>query len=161
MQWRYERRKGILCLYICTNIMLLGPCEEKHANWYYSADTRECTAFSYGGCQGNANRFETSEQCDRQCGNFRDQDVCSMDKVSRHLDVPVRDSSLMPCLFFSSAGHWSLPRAFQEVGVRSVDADMQVVHVRRLRGQRQQVQFTRGVPNRLPGSRRARYEVSE
>lgn len=31
------------------------------------------------GCEGNANRFESQEQCDRQCGAFRDQDVCNQD----------------------------------------------------------------------------------
>ena len=32
------------------------------------------------GCEGNANRYESSEQCERQCGKFKNQDVCSMEK---------------------------------------------------------------------------------
>ena len=66
-----------------TASVLPGPCQEKHANWHYASETGECTAFSYSGCEGNANRFETREQCDRQCGEFRDQDVCSMEKVGQ------------------------------------------------------------------------------
>ena len=39
-----------------------------------------CTGFTYGGCEGNANRYESQEQCERQCGRFKNQDVCGLDK---------------------------------------------------------------------------------
>lgn len=32
-----------------------------------------CQAFVYGGCEGNANRFESTEQCERHCGEFLGQ----------------------------------------------------------------------------------------
>ena len=66
---------------------MAGPCEEKKSNWYFDAAAEECTAFSYGGCEGNANRFETEEQCLRQCGAFRDQVLTystSADRTCRH-----------------------------------------------------------------------------
>ena len=50
-----------------------GPCDDKLSKWYFDADSGECTAFSYSGCEGNANRFESQEQCDRQCGDFKGQ----------------------------------------------------------------------------------------
>ncbi len=56
-----------------------GPCSEKQASWFFDSGSSTCTAFTYSGCEGNANRFETQEQCDRQCGDFRYQDVCSLD----------------------------------------------------------------------------------
>ncbi|XP_046402802.1 LOW QUALITY PROTEIN: papilin [Ischnura elegans] len=45
--------------------------------WYYNYRTGDCEAFSFSGCGGNANRFSTQEQCERNCGSFRGQDVCS------------------------------------------------------------------------------------
>lgn len=35
-----------------------------------------CTAFSYSGCGGNGNRFETRDQCERQCGEFKGVGKC-------------------------------------------------------------------------------------
>jgi hypothetical protein len=59
-----------------------GPCTEEHAAWYFDSNTRACQAFIYGGCGGNANRFESEEQCERHCGSFKDQDVCNVPYVS-------------------------------------------------------------------------------
>ena len=50
-----------------------GNGDERIPNWYYDSDKGDCTAFLYSGTGGNANRFATQEQCDRQCGIFRDQ----------------------------------------------------------------------------------------
>ncbi|XP_076032052.1 proteoglycan-like sulfated glycoprotein papilin isoform X2 [Oratosquilla oratoria] len=54
-----------------------GLCRAALPHWYYDANTGRCIGFSYGGCGGNANRFQSVELCERQCGAFRDQDVCS------------------------------------------------------------------------------------
>ena len=50
-----------------------GPCRASIPAWYYNRETYRCEAFSYGGCDGNANRFQSEEQCERQCGSFRGQ----------------------------------------------------------------------------------------
>lgn len=57
-----------------------GPCTENTPAWYYDPKDGTCAAFSYGGCEGNANRYESEEQCLRQCGSFKNQDVCSFEK---------------------------------------------------------------------------------
>jgi hypothetical protein len=64
---------------ICGLPIDTGPCTEKKPAWYFNAEKGACTAFTYGGCEGNANRYETEEQCERQCGKFKDQDICSME----------------------------------------------------------------------------------
>ena len=65
---------------ICNLPMKPGPCTENTPAWYYDPKDGTCAAFSYGGCEGNANRYESEEQCLRQCGSFKNQDVCSFEK---------------------------------------------------------------------------------
>uniref|UniRef100_A0A8C0IYN1 BPTI/Kunitz inhibitor domain-containing protein n=1 Tax=Chelonoidis abingdonii TaxID=106734 RepID=A0A8C0IYN1_CHEAB len=53
----------------CTSYSLL---------WYYRVDTGSCNRFWYGGCGGNANRFNSEQDCIRVCidrstwGSLRD-----------------------------------------------------------------------------------------
>ena len=35
--------------------------------WYYDALSGECKNFYYGSCGGNANRFETEQECQLRC----------------------------------------------------------------------------------------------
>lgn len=51
--------------------MEAGDCENGTVAWFYNSDSMACTAFTYSGCGGNGNRFESKEQCDRQCGEFK------------------------------------------------------------------------------------------
>ncbi|XP_063221793.1 papilin isoform X2 [Bacillus rossius redtenbacheri] len=63
---------------ICLAPVTRGPCSEEHPAWYFDGYSRTCQAFVYGGCGGNANRFESEEQCERQCGSFIGTDVCNL-----------------------------------------------------------------------------------
>ena len=48
-----------------------GPCEADMTKYYYNTATGRCEAFSYGGCQGNENNFESLEECNSHCnGNW-------------------------------------------------------------------------------------------
>uniref|UniRef100_A0A8C4TE23 BPTI/Kunitz inhibitor domain-containing protein n=1 Tax=Erpetoichthys calabaricus TaxID=27687 RepID=A0A8C4TE23_ERPCA len=44
-----------------------GPCANFTLRWYYDVKLKECTRFWYGGCDGNENRFETQEECEKTC----------------------------------------------------------------------------------------------
>nr|XP_006202771.3 early lactation protein-like [Vicugna pacos] len=44
-----------------------GPCKAFLRRYSYNSTSRECECFIYGGCQGNANNFETMEICLRVC----------------------------------------------------------------------------------------------
>jgi len=56
---------------ICDLPVEVGPCRASVPSYYFDQSTGRCTAFLYGGCQGNANRFESEESCQRACGNLR------------------------------------------------------------------------------------------
>jgi len=45
-----------------------GPCAAAILRYYYDSTEKVCKTFPYGGCGGNANRFETQEACELACG---------------------------------------------------------------------------------------------
>ncbi|KAL6256089.1 hypothetical protein P5V15_013324, partial [Pogonomyrmex californicus] len=63
---------------ICLASVESGDCDNSITAYYYDAQHRLCQAFIYGGCGGNANRFESEEQCERLCGRFHGQDMCNL-----------------------------------------------------------------------------------
>ena len=45
-----------------------GPCKASVSRWFFDGDTATCRQFSYGGCEGNANNFESAQDCQSSCG---------------------------------------------------------------------------------------------
>ncbi|XP_036433418.1 tissue factor pathway inhibitor a isoform X2 [Colossoma macropomum] len=73
-----------------------GPCKALHDRFYFDIDTGRCEPFEYGGCQGNANNFETLEACEEMC-------VVKANKSPCHLeDEPGPCRGLVPRYFFDS-----------------------------------------------------------
>jgi hypothetical protein len=48
-----------------------GPCTDNVSMWYFDSDNQQCRVFEYSGCQGNANRFISENECKRVCGSSR------------------------------------------------------------------------------------------
>ncbi|CAH1399411.1 unnamed protein product [Nezara viridula] len=71
---------------ICYFPVQPGPCLKQIPAWHYDPNSATCKLFYYGGCEGNANRFMSEEQCERQCGQFRGQDPCSVEKEVGHCE---------------------------------------------------------------------------
>uniref|UniRef100_A0A6B0U0T5 Putative kunitz n=1 Tax=Ixodes ricinus TaxID=34613 RepID=A0A6B0U0T5_IXORI len=44
-----------------------GPCRARIPSYYFDKFTGTCKEFMYGGCEGNANNFETLEACNEKC----------------------------------------------------------------------------------------------
>ncbi|CAI4222553.1 unnamed protein product [Auanema sp. JU1783] len=44
-----------------------GQCSESHKRFAFDKSTGLCTSFSYGGCQGNLNNFDSLQKCTEVC----------------------------------------------------------------------------------------------
>ncbi|KAJ7305057.1 hypothetical protein JRQ81_010855 [Phrynocephalus forsythii] len=63
----------------CNLPLEIGLCEAVFPHYYYDTVTRQCQAFMYGGCRGNANNFLTKSECIRECGRLGScQDKCNL-----------------------------------------------------------------------------------
>jgi hypothetical protein len=52
---------------VCRLPKVVGPCEALIPRWWFNAASGKCEMFQYGGCQGNANNFETEAECAAAC----------------------------------------------------------------------------------------------
>lgn len=53
---------------VCTWPLIPGPCRGYFLKWGFQGD--HCVEFVYGGCGGNANRFDTKAECEKSCAEF-------------------------------------------------------------------------------------------
>ena len=57
---------------------MAGSCEGQEKRFYFDKDMEKCMEFTYGGCLGNMNRFETLEECQKSClGTSDELAVCA------------------------------------------------------------------------------------
>ncbi|XP_076444537.1 uncharacterized protein LOC143282711 [Babylonia areolata] len=60
-------QRGICCVHVdpdeCKAPMYPGPCNETILKFYYDAGRDDCFPFTYGGCNGNGNNFESHDEC--------------------------------------------------------------------------------------------------
>ncbi len=54
---------------ICELQAVTGPCKGIFPRYYHDVDARACQEFTYGGCKGNENNFQTLKECEAKCGN--------------------------------------------------------------------------------------------
>nr|UQV80933.1 platelet inhibitor 1 [Necator americanus] len=44
-----------------------GPCLALFTKWGFNSTSGKCEEFTYGGCQGNGNKFDTEKECRNRC----------------------------------------------------------------------------------------------
>ncbi|ROL45126.1 Kunitz-type protease inhibitor 1 [Anabarilius grahami] len=59
----------------CTDPPVTGPCRASFTRWYYDPLNKKCHRFTYGGCDGNDNNFETTDNCMNNCSGVTEKDV--------------------------------------------------------------------------------------
>ena len=74
---------------ICLAPVDSGECSDSITAYYYDAQHQICQAFIYGGCGGNANRFQTEEQCERLCGRFHRQGYITSSSIIYIVFLPL------------------------------------------------------------------------
>ncbi|XP_002734929.1 uncharacterized protein LOC100329048, partial [Saccoglossus kowalevskii] len=55
---------------VCSLPRKEGRCRAYILQWHYDEELNFCTEFYYGGCDGNANRFNSQEECQALCSGF-------------------------------------------------------------------------------------------
>ncbi|XP_003380506.1 putative papilin [Trichinella spiralis] len=61
------RRTSYLNEDVCDLERDAGPCLDPISQWYFDRVSSACKLFTYGGCRGNANRFNTKSECEARC----------------------------------------------------------------------------------------------
>lgn len=54
----------------CTLSPETGRCRARIPSYFYNSTAKQCEMFTYGGCGGNDNRFETEKLCLEACGGI-------------------------------------------------------------------------------------------
>ncbi|UYV83284.1 mig-6 [Cordylochernes scorpioides] len=58
-----------------------GPCRAYFVRYFYDKELSRCRKFVYGGCRGNANNFNTKEECAEICGGAANGETEPEDNV--------------------------------------------------------------------------------
>jgi len=67
---------------VCTLPADEGPCDSIVPRWFHNVATGACEEFIWGGCEGNANNFETHAECEDAC-----LEVCDQPAVTGECDA--------------------------------------------------------------------------
>lgn len=60
-----------------------GDCRASFVKFHYDRTDGVCKSFTYGGCNGNRNNFDTIEQCLQYCGTAQGTGRCPLFKLSK------------------------------------------------------------------------------
>lgn len=64
---RFRTEESCISHCVCHIPPEAGPCRSSIEKWFYNPTKGCCEKFTYGGCQGNSNNFQTYEECRASC----------------------------------------------------------------------------------------------
>lgn len=64
---RFRTEESCISHCVCHIPPEAGPCRSSIEKYFYNPTTGCCEKFTYGGCQGNSNNFQTYEECRASC----------------------------------------------------------------------------------------------
>lgn len=50
-----------------------NKCNESQKRWYHNHSSGDCEEFTYSGCDGNQNNFESKGACDTECAKWHEE----------------------------------------------------------------------------------------
>ncbi|XP_022174083.1 papilin isoform X3 [Myzus persicae] len=68
---------------VCLIALDPGPCLQTIDMWYFKTSSRRCEPFAYSGCEGNANKFQSVEECERICYPYIDPNANTVVQETR------------------------------------------------------------------------------
>lgn len=72
-----------LCMESCGDVCYLppdvGPCDAAIPRYFFNPNAGECELFTYGGCNGNGNNYESYTECMNSCAELCDMPADSGD----------------------------------------------------------------------------------
>ncbi|KAL7382504.1 hypothetical protein ABVT39_023500 [Epinephelus coioides] len=83
---------------ICRFPRAEGPCRGLFHRYFFNMTTMQCEPFSYGGCQGNSNRFHDLTTCKEYCNPRKNVPVLCLDPVDKG-----KCSASIPRYFYNTA----------------------------------------------------------
>jgi hypothetical protein len=87
---------------VCALPLDTGPCKGNLPSYGFGPDGH-CELFTYGGCQGNANRFATLAECQAACG---DAPTCPSHLLTLEVfEVAPLNRPEMACIFYANPLH--------------------------------------------------------
>ncbi|KAJ3609370.1 hypothetical protein NHX12_023893 [Muraenolepis orangiensis] len=92
----------------------VGPCRALHPRYFFNMTTMQCQAFSYGGCQGNANRFQDLTLCNEYCSPHKTLPVLCLDMLDRG-----KCSASIPRFYYKASSKTCQPFGYSGCGGNS------------------------------------------
>ncbi|XP_067288679.1 papilin-like isoform X2 [Pseudorasbora parva] len=92
----------------CRLPMDVGPCKAFIDMWAFDSSAGKCVPFTYGGCEGNGNKFFSQKECEELCGVMLRKEACKAEPDSGpcfgRLQRFHYNSSIMTCETFTYGG---------------------------------------------------------
>lgn len=54
---------------VCQLPSSVGPCKGNFTRFFYDTNMKKCRPFSFGGCRGNQNKFDSMGECEASCAS--------------------------------------------------------------------------------------------